>query len=185
MYEVEIKYRVGERVEKLVQKLLEKKCKLAYRIDEVDIYFSHPCKDFAKTDEALRLRIERRDNSETCVLTYKGPRIKSEGKTREEISIEIDNMENCIKILEKLGFRKVIEIVKHRQVFEKENLTITLDQVEELGNFVEIECVTNSEQLVEHCIRDIKNFAKEIGLEDSMIVDKTYLELMLEKRGSY
>ncbi len=185
MYEVEIKYKVENNIQNIEKKLIDSKCRQIYVVEEIDIYFAHPCRDFAKSDEALRLRIEKSERGTSYILTYKGPRMCSEGKTREEISVEVDNYENCIKILERLGFRKVIEIVKYRRVFQKENLTISLDYVKDLGNFVEIECVVNDRSLIDECIKNIKDFAESIGLKDSDIVHKTYLEMLLEKKRPY
>ena len=48
--------------------------------EQVDRYFAHPCRDFARTDEALRLR---RDGDDVAI-TWKGPRIDAATKTRRE-----------------------------------------------------------------------------------------------------
>ena len=47
---------------------------------QVDEYYAHPARDFAITDEALRLRTE----NNLTVITYKGPKLDRETKTREE-----------------------------------------------------------------------------------------------------
>ena len=52
---------------------------------EVDLYFAHPAVDFAKTDEALRLRRK----GEANFLTYKGPKIDATTKTRLEIELPL------------------------------------------------------------------------------------------------
>ena len=48
---------------------------------ETDRYFNAPDRDFARTDEALRLRQAGRLN----ILTYKGPKLDALSKTRSEI----------------------------------------------------------------------------------------------------
>jgi adenylate cyclase class 2 len=40
-------------------------------LEQIDLYFSHPARDFGVTDEALRLR---RENQRTAI-TYKGPKL--------------------------------------------------------------------------------------------------------------
>ncbi len=186
MYEVEAKYRLPEdlysRVERSVQ---EGKWKLLYEVEEHDVYFAHPCRNFAETDEALRIRVEKMGDSSRTVLTYKGPRVGIESKTREEINVEVDDPEKCTRVLERLGFRRVIEIVKKRKVFSRDNLTLTLDDVKDLGKFVEIECITSSQDLVEECVKSIKKVAEELGLDDSLYERKTYLELILERKPLY
>ncbi|NPB00347.1 MAG: class IV adenylate cyclase [Crenarchaeota archaeon] len=185
MFEVEVKYRVPEELYDKIVRELESKWKFMYEVEEHDIYLAHPCRNFAETDEALRIRTEKRGNLHHIILTYKGPRIGGEGKTREELSTEVGDLESCLKIFEKLGFRKVVEILKRRKVYSKESYTLALDDVEGLGKFVEIECVTDSRDLVDECARNIKRLAAELGLDDSLIERRTYLELMLEKKPLY
>ena len=51
--------------------------------DETDIYYNHPERDFAETDEALRIRkVDKK-----YILTYKGPKIGTRSKTRVEKGI--------------------------------------------------------------------------------------------------
>ena len=52
-----------------------------------DIYFNSPIVDFAKTDEALRIRTTKQGDEKHIFITYKGAKIDSESKTREEIEL--------------------------------------------------------------------------------------------------
>ncbi len=185
MFEVELKYRIPQELYDKVVREITSKWRFLYEVEEHDIYLAHPCRNFAETDEALRIRVERKGERSRVVLTYKGPRMGGEGKTREELSTEVEDLDNCLKIFERLGFKKVLEILKRRKVYSKENYTLTLDDVEGLGKFIEIECVTNSRDLIDECVRNIKKVAEELGLDDSLIEKKTYLELMLEKKPLY
>ena len=69
MLEIEIKMRSDDngRVERI---LLEKGARPLENLDQTDEYLNHPCRDFAETDEALRLRRDSRGK-----ITYKGPKI--------------------------------------------------------------------------------------------------------------
>jgi hypothetical protein len=40
-------------------------------VEETDLYFQHPARDFAASDEALRIR----QKAGVCLLTYKGPKL--------------------------------------------------------------------------------------------------------------
>src|SRR5262245_2449607 len=53
--------------------------------EEADHYFNAPDRDFARTDEALRIR---RIGSANCV-TYKGPKRDLQTKTRTEIEVPL------------------------------------------------------------------------------------------------
>lgn len=100
-----------------------------------DIYLNHPCRDFGETDEALRLRSV---NGRT-LLTYKGPKIDRRSKTREEIEVPVEEPEKVISILRKLGFTEVATVRKRRSVYRCGDVTVALDRVEGLGDFVELE----------------------------------------------
>ena len=56
--------------------------------EEVDLYFAHPARDFAATDEALRLRLTGLQGS----ITYKGPKIDAVTKTRREIELPLGEL---------------------------------------------------------------------------------------------
>ena len=55
-------------------------------ICQVDLYFRHPVRNFVQTDEALRLRQVGEEN----FITYKGPKIDAETKTRREIELPLE-----------------------------------------------------------------------------------------------
>ncbi len=57
-YEVEQKHLIDD-VVALVAALEGRGVKLGPPVEQVDQYFAHPARDFAKTDEALRIRTAR------------------------------------------------------------------------------------------------------------------------------
>jgi adenylate cyclase class 2 len=173
--EVESKYRSpgNDKVEKNLVRLGAKK------ISEgtvEDVYFAHPMKDFGKTDEALRLR-KREDAAE---LTYKGPRMKTENvKAREEINVKIDNPLAAQRIVERLGFKEVCGVKKRRVSYIYDKMRVDVDDVEGLGEFVELEILTESP---ERTTQLFETATKELSLEK--LEPRTYLEMILEKRES-
>lgn len=112
-------------------------------VEQVDLYFSHPIRDFVATDEALRLRRVGRENA----FTYKGPKIDRETKTRREIELECESGDlgfaKAQAFLEALSFRAVREVRKQRRLaellWEHRKFVIALDHVARLGFFVELE----------------------------------------------
>src|SRR4051794_13543350 len=69
-YEVEQKHRVTDKPA-LIARLRERGCSLEEPIQQSDQYFAHPCRDFAATDEALRIRVV----GDESFVTYKGPKL--------------------------------------------------------------------------------------------------------------
>ena len=139
---------------------------------EEDVYFQHPCRDFAKTDEALRVRVVK----ERVELTYKGPKEGGVYKARREITVQVDSASNVRALLEALGFKPVAVIRKKRRYYRLGRVKVTLDEVEGLGCFAEIEAIEGGEEAVGEAIR-------LLGLEEVPTTTKSYLELLLEREG--
>ena len=71
-YEVEQKFRVDE-LGSIEDALRQLGSRVEDTVEQVDCYFAHPVRDFAATDEALRIRQVGPD----AFVTYKGPKIDS------------------------------------------------------------------------------------------------------------
>lgn len=91
-YEVEQKFWVDD-LRAVERELAQLGVRLGEVIEQVDCYFAHPARDFAETDEALRIRRSGSD----CFLTYKGPKIDATTKTRQEIEIPLPQGEGAAR----------------------------------------------------------------------------------------
>lgn len=146
MFEVELKFSVTDR-QPIIDRLARLGASPLAELEQRDIYFRHPLRDFAATDEALRLRSA---NGRHCV-TYKGPVVDTRTKTRREIEVslaeggDVDRL--FAEILESLGFQPVRSVLKRRSpwrlVWEHRDFEVALDEVADLGMFVEIETIAS------------------------------------------
>jgi len=179
LVEVELKYKIKPiEMQRLVKKLIQLGCKVERKSREVDVYYQHPVRDFRETDEALRLRV----TGNKVELTYKGPRMSNRAKVREEVSVGVESFSKMDKVLRLLGFNPVAKVIKERVYYEcPNNICISLDDVQELGQFIELEY--KGELDVDNAIEILLSFAKELGIKDKPII-KSYLELLLELQGS-
>jgi len=147
---------------------------------EEDTYYQHPCRDFAETDEALRIR--RVDGR--YELTYKGPkRVIAGSKAREEITIQLPGASQAARLLEALGFRPVAVVRKHRAYYRLGDIAVSLDEVEELGCFLEAEY--RGKGGPEEAARAIREALERLGIAGYESTTKSYLELILEARGMH
>ena len=176
-FEVETKVVLPEcgYIQRLREKLVSLGCTFEKHVVEEDVYYQHPCRDFAKTDEALRIRVV----GDKVELTYKGPKKRVEGgvKAREEISISIaSQFEHAKMLLEKLGFKEVMVVRKKRDYYNCGDVVVSLDQVEKLGCFVELEYRGrgNASSRLEEVI-------EKLGLGGLERTTLSYLELLLCK----
>lgn len=182
-YEVEQKYRVNE-LRSVQGSMVELGGVLGAVLEQVDRYFAHPSRDFAETDEALRIRRVGDD----CRVTYKGPKIDRKTKTRREIELPLppgsETVDQYTILFEVLGFQRVAEVRKRRQLvhvpWEDTSIEAALDVVEGVGQFVELELTAGPSDL-EVAKRRVGELARELGLTDSE--RRSYLELLLESRG--
>ena len=138
MIEVEVKAKI-ENFDDMKKKLENLGAIKSKKEFQEDIYFNSPIVDFANTDEALRIRTTEENEKNNIFITYKGPKIDSKSKTREEIEIKIEDSEKCSKIFQHLGFTKVRAVRKNRQYYTYKNFEISLDDVEGLEPYMEIE----------------------------------------------
>ncbi len=167
--EVEVKFKADRSVEEKIKEIVKFVCE---KVEE-DLYFNSPARDFWESDEALRIR---RDG-EGVKITYKGPKIDKETKTRDEIEIEVDDYDKAVELLNRLGFRTVRRVVKRRKIYSIEDVTICFDDVEGLGTFVEIEVKSDD---LESAKRKVFEVAKLLGFDPSSSIRESYLELLEE-----
>ena len=176
MIEVEVKAKINS-FEEMEERLTEIGAEKTKKEFQEDIYFNSPVVDFAETDEALRLRTTKENNKTNIFMTYKGPKIDSKSKTRKEIEMGIEDSEKCADIFEEIGFKKVRAVRKNRQYFEYENFEISLDDIEGLEPYMEIEIALNDGEDYSEAQNRIFKLFERLGITDGF--ERTsYLELL-------
>ena len=195
MIEAEIKLKVDS-LEELREKLTVFGFAAGEHLKESDIYFNSPSRDFRKTDEALRIRTSTDQTTGESVssINYKGPKLDRITMTRVERETEIKDGETAKQILEALGFMPVLPVIKERRYFRKKiafthipctrNLTVCLDRVEGLGDFMELEILIESDEEREETVRQMENLLCELGYEMRDTVRRSYLSMLEEKENS-
>lgn len=143
MYEVELKVRADH--EQVRDRLDDLGATHVERLRQEDSYYDAPDRDFAKTDEALRIRRQSEGTDEKALVTYKGPLIDPKSKTREEAETAIEDDEAMQSILEGLGYEVAATVSKERDSYSLGECTVTLDSVDGLGEFVEVELETDAD----------------------------------------
>lgn len=189
MYEVEQKYRVVDPIA-LETRLVLQAVRFREAIHQVDRYFAHPCRDFIKTDEALRLRLVGDD----VAITWKGPRIDSVVKIRQELELGLGpvpplpggprggqaTLDRWTELLEALGFHRVREVTKRRRpgriVWQGTEVEVALDAVAGLGDFLELEVQASQEEISE-ATACLESLAHALGCGEAE--RRSYLELIL------
>jgi adenylate cyclase class 2 len=177
--EIEAKYRVSD-WEPIRAKLLGWGAEPIGTRVESDHYLNAPDRDFARTDEALRVR---HTENET-VITYKGPKRAAATKTRTEIELPLAaGPELAVKLFTHLGYRPVAVVTKTRQAYRLSrggfDLQACLDDVGPVGRFVELEILAE-ESAFESAQAVLLATAAELGLIEQE--RRSYLGLTLNQR---
>ncbi len=181
-FEVEQKFRVDDAAA-VERRLRELGARDGGAVEQVDRYFNHPARDFAQTDEALRLRRV----GEANFITYKGPKLDPTTKTRREIELPLVSgaaeVASFGELLVALGFRFVSEVSKTRRLlhvdWQGHTVEVALDDVAGLGPYIELELSADETEMAaaKACIASL---AGKLKLEHSE--RRSYLELLLEKK---
>jgi adenylate cyclase, class 2 len=183
-FEVEQKFRVREPAAWLA-KLDARIVRLGEPEVQVDRYYAHPARDFAQTDEALRIRRFGQAN----YVTYKGPKLDLTTKTRRELELPLEagdaGAAGFADLLEALGFRPVAEVRKQRRkgqiAWQGCSVELALDEVDELGTFAELEILADAADL-EAAKACLASLAGKLDLSDGE--RRSYLELLLASRAA-
>jgi adenylate cyclase class 2 len=139
---------------------------------QTDYFFDDVNATLINADKCLRLRKQIVGKSESCFLTYKGAKEKSNLKRRQEIESEINDADSTNKLFQALGYEQVLIVEKKRRLWQLGNCEVALDHLPLLGDFVEIE--GPSEEI-------ISNVQKSLGLTDLPHISKSYASLLKEQ----
>jgi len=177
MIEVEVKVRI-EGIEGMEKRIKEQGAEYKGTLKQADEYFDFSDMRIFNSGGAFRVRA-----AEGCYrVTYKGCKKDKETTSREEIEIEVESREKVVKILERIGFIRLCEIKKKRKVYHLADLKISLDEVEGLGSFMEIEGMANSEGEYRKKRGEIFRLLDKLGVSSGDISQKSYMEMALNRK---
>jgi adenylate cyclase class 2 len=182
MYEVEVK--VAADHERVRAELAKHDATPVDHVRQRDTYYDAPDRDFAETDEALRIRRETDEESgeTTTRLTYKGPLVDDESKTRRELETGVENGETMDGVLRALGYDPAAVVDKERERFRVDGYTVTLDSVTDVGAFVEVEREVPESEL-DAAREGAFEVLRSLGLDPDDGIRTSYLGMLLESRA--
>lgn len=112
------------------------------------------------------------------ILTYK---TYNNNMYYEEYEVEIDNSNNMMKIFDFIGLKKIAEVKKERMIYSyQDKYEVSLDKVDNLGYFIEIEVKGTINDYFEEYDNLLKN-SRNLGLNLNNIEQKRYPQLTISK----
>ncbi|HEY3108323.1 MAG TPA: class IV adenylate cyclase [Chloroflexota bacterium] len=163
--ETEVKYRFGHPVEhdRLRAGLVELGAEARPIRHELNLRFDTSKGKLKRQGRVLRLRLVEG----TATLTLKGPARRRGGlKTREEVELEVPDVDAGLAVLAGLGYLLVAAYAKRREPWWIDGVEVTLDTLE-VGWFCELEGAAAA----------IAAVASRLGLADREPEERSYAEL--------
>lgn len=164
--ETEAKFKVSD-IDSFEQTLVDLKAEFVHIVRQTDTYFSSP--KVMRKGTGMRIRKEKTAEGEVVWVTFKGPRVRGEFKSKNEIELKVDNADKALALLEELTLSPSLVIDKLRKIYEIDGCQVCLDKVNRLGMFIEIEGPDDA---------TIESVRCKIGLKDHRHLNRGYAHMM-------
>ncbi len=177
MKEIERKFRLSKEQADKIRKYIRfrsPRSKEKIQKDQVFLYKMDSFRNFKPGDPVARIR----NDGQVTILTLKKT-INQSGDSNE-YETRVDSVMVAKNIIESIGFKKVVEINKKRIEIQEDGLTIALDLVERLGEYLEIELLT-SDDPTDEVEALIFSKAEELGIGRESLEVKKYDRLIQEQ----
>jgi len=165
---IEIKAKCAD-LEKIKNILNTKQARFVGIDHQIDTYFN------AK-DGRLKLR---EGNIENALIHYK--RANQAGPKKSEVILYKSKPNSSLKqlLVASVGIKTIVE--KHRSIYFIENVKFHLDEVQDLGSFVEIEAIdTNGSRNEKDLETQCQHYLQLFEINDKDLVEKSYSDLMIK-----
>ncbi|MCD2320121.1 class IV adenylate cyclase [Borreliella burgdorferi] len=169
MFEIESKAFIPPKELKRIIKLANKKFKFIKKEIKTDIYYSNQKK-------IIRIR---KLNTLEKIVTFK-KKILDNNHTVEinkEIEFKIDSINNFLTLIKELKFKKLYKKIKKSLIYQTNNLNVEINEIKNLGFFLEIEKIINNQNDIDLAKKEIDNIINQFGLKEN-IETRSYSELL-------
>jgi adenylate cyclase class 2 len=168
--EIEAKMKVDD-LDEVIPRLQSAGAVYVGEHQETNTFFDTPDGRLREADKGLRIRanMDTRTKQTEHIVTFKGPRQPGAVKTRLEIEFTVSDPAAATQTFEQLGFPVCITFQKRRRSWRLLQCKIELDELPNLGTFVEIEGPSEKQVL---------KARKALGLDDQPIITTSYAAMM-------
>ncbi|ABH01995.1 class IV adenylate cyclase [Borreliella afzelii] len=169
MFEIESKAFIPPKELKRIIKLANKKFKFIKEEIKTDIYYSNPKK-------IIRIR---KLNTLEKIVTFKKKILDKNNaiEINKEVEFKIDNVNNFLILLKELKFKKLYKKIKKSLIYQTNNLNVEINEVKNLGFFLEIEKIINNQNDIDLAKKEINNIINQFGLKENLET-RSYFELL-------
>lgn len=183
--ELEASYYLDKNYDEILDKIKKENFKKTQELIEEDTYYTD--KNFTFIQDRICLRTRKVDNN-FLELTYKpkSDNNKSEKYEKREVNLKLEpkDSEDIKYILEELGFIEYVSFKKYRKIYSKiindVQYNIMLDNIDGIGNFIELEILVNTEKQKREFDDELDNFIKRMNCDKLKQKEKPYRDIVKE-----
>jgi|SRR5450759_91898 len=161
--EIELRLEITEDDAVRLAQLMPSSDRVTSEVQE-DTYFDTDTRTWSARDPVFKwLRL--RQTKSGAELNMKIFDYSADGRTTgcTELGVSVSSLETTKAILSHLGFSELIHVRKVRASWMMRDVLICIDEVEDLGRFVELEATVSHGDYTE-TLRYLKSFAGQLGL---------------------
>jgi len=184
--EIEIRIALDKKSFLNLKRRIKKIAKIKKKSQEIDDYFTPFHRNFVKPKYPFEwLRIGKRGNQNLITYKHFYPEYADYHTHCDEYETKIDNTDSLKKIFSALNFKKLITVDKKREVYQYKNeFEISLDEVKNLGYFMEIEAKKDFRGITK-TRKKIFEFTKKLGFDlskEDKEINRGYPYLLMKKK---
>ncbi|MEK7511001.1 MAG: class IV adenylate cyclase [Patescibacteria group bacterium] len=183
MQEIEVKLRIKD-IEQALSILRTAGCVFGDPLSQVDVVYAKDkssMKSFLANDLFLRIRVNN-GNEIIFTLKYDNNRHNVDF-TKIEHEVTVSSQDEMEAMLALLGFERIVEVRKTRWKTMYNDYEICVDEVEELGSFLEIEKLVAPGVDAAEVQEELVAVLTSLGIDLSGRVNRGYDILKLEHEG--
>jgi len=178
MKEVEIKIKIGS-AQRVLEQLTQQGCNFSDPVVQDDTIYVPLSETVLPARAGINvLRIRQQEGK--ILLTLKQSDIANH-LSKIEKELEISNVLIMDEIIRLLGFHEISQVKKQRRKCTLQNYEICIDEVENLGSFLEIEKITDETPSVVQ--EQMLHLLRDLGIDAKERVELGYDVLMVQKHG--
>lgn len=182
--EIEVKIQADEEIFNKMQNWLNSNAKYIKEIHHLEYYINNPNTSFFFTSEEgykdaldyLRVRITE-NGDYLCYKKFHEDPVLKRPIYCDEHEVKISDGKKTLELMKALGYNEQSRMEKLRKIYQYEDFEIVIDDVKDLGKFIEIELKKVVSDPKEG-LQIIYDFLKSIGINKIKLQRRGYISMI-------
>ncbi len=151
----------------------------------IDIYYYDPLREDLKPNEKNEINqcMRLRKKADKTYITYKVDKFDDNNiwLYSDEYETEVKDFNKTKEIIDLLGLKELLTIYNKKSIYKTDKFEIALEEVNDLGTFLEVEYCTDEDVDVISIKKEIQEFINHLNIETSEELHMGKPEMMLNK----